>query len=258
MEAIRVSHVQHFSVNDGEGIRTTVFLSGCPLRCSWCCNPETWDADPDTAAYTPAARKILGRFMSVDEILGEIRRYSIFHGSSGGGVTWSGGEPFFFPSKLRALVDACADLGIHQAVETSCFFPWSSCEDILESLDFLFVDIKHMDSGTHKRLTGVGNETILKNIERIGSMDIETVVRVPLVRGANDDEDNLARTAGFVRDRMRRKRMELLPYHDLGRDKYDILGMGERRIAYERIGREGQEKAEAIVAREGVEIVRYR
>lgn len=115
-----------------------------------------------------------------------------------------------------------------------------------------------MDSGTHKRLTGVGNETILKNIERIGSMDIETVVRVPLVRGANDDEDNLARTAGFVRDRMRRKRMELLPYHDLGRDKYDILGMGERRIAYERIGREGQEKAEAIVAREGVEIVRYR
>lgn len=94
MEAIRVSHVQHFSVNDGEGIRTTVFLSGCPLRCSWCCNPETWDADPDTAAYTPAARKILGRFMSVDEILGEIRRYSIFHGSSGGGVTWSGESPF--------------------------------------------------------------------------------------------------------------------------------------------------------------------
>jgi pyruvate formate lyase activating enzyme len=258
MEGIRVSHIQRFSVNDGEGIRTTVFLSGCPLRCSWCCNPETQDPNPDPSAYPEAAREILGRVMSIDEILGEIRRDGIFHRSSGGGVTWSGGEPFFFPARLGALVAACADLGIHQTAETSGFFRWSDCEDVVNELDFLFIDIKHMDGDTHRRLTGVGNESILANLERIGSTGIETVVRIPLVKGANDDEANLAATARFVRRIMRWKRIEILPYHDFGREKYELLGLGGRRADYERPTREEVAKAEAVVAREGIEIVRYR
>jgi len=258
MEGIRVSHIQRYSVNDGEGIRTTVFLCGCPLRCSWCCNPETWEAYPDPAAYPPAARAILGRVMSVEAILNEVRRDLVFFRASGGGVTWSGGEPFFFPEALKELVDAAAGLGIHQAAESSGCFSWASCERIVKRLDFLFVDIKHMDGEAHRRLTGVGNETILENIGRIGELGIETVVRIPLVKGANDDEDNLAATARFVRGSLRPARIEILPYHDLAKDKYGLLGLGGRRVAYARPSREEIGRAEKVVAGEGVEIVRYR
>jgi pyruvate formate lyase activating enzyme len=258
MERLRVSNIQHFSVNDGDGIRATVFLSGCPLRCPWCANPETWDPAPGRGAYPEGAKRLLGRVMSVDEILDEIRRHAIFQRSSGGGVTWSGGEPFFFPSGLRALVFACAELGIHQAIETSGFFSWPSCEDILGELDFVFLDIKHMDDGEHRRLTGMGNETILANAERLGATGIETAVRIPLVKGVNDGEENLARTATFVRRAMPHARIEILPYHDLGRPKYETLGLAARHGTYEIPSLEDVERAEAIVGGEGVEVIRYR
>jgi len=258
MERIRVSHIQRFSVNDGEGIRTTVFLAGCLLRCAWCCNPETWEADPAPASYPAGASKILGRAMAVDEIVREIRRDNVFHRASGGGVTWSGGEPFFSPPAISALVEACAAIGLRQAAETSGLFSWVACETTVKLLDFVFLDIKHMDSDVHERLTGVGNGTILENAERLGALGVETVVRVPLVKGANDGAENLALTARFVRRVMRCNRMEILPYHDLGREKYELLGLDWRRAAYERPSREDVERAERIVASEGAEIVRYR
>jgi pyruvate formate lyase activating enzyme len=258
MGLVRVSRIQRYSVHDGDGIRTTVFLAGCPLRCSWCCNPETWDPDPHPASYPQGAPMLLGRLMSAEAILAEIRRDLIFFRSSGGGVTWSGGEPFFLPAALASLVDACADLGINQGAETSGFFPWSSCEGIVRKLDFLFIDIKHMDSDAHARLVGVGNEQILENIERIGLLGIDTVVRLPLVKGVNDGADNLARTAQFVRARIRPSRMEVLPYHDLGRDKYEQLGLASRHVTYGQVRREDIASAEHILAGEGVEIVHYR
>jgi len=258
MDRLRVSNIQHFSVNDGEGIRTTVFLSGCPLRCPWCANPEAQDPAPARGAYPEGARKLLGRYMSIDEILAEIRRYAIFLRSSGGGVTWSGGEPFYFPSGLRTLVRACAGLGLHQAVETSGCFSWTSCADIIDGLDFAFIDIKHMDSEIHRELTGMGNEVILANAERLGAAGIETVVRIPLVKGVNDGEENLARTAAFARRELPRARIEILPCHDLAASKYAALGMAARHRTYETPSREEVERAEAIVAGEGVETVRYR
>ncbi|HCL79554.1 MAG TPA: glycyl-radical enzyme activating protein, partial [Synergistaceae bacterium] len=152
---ICVSQIQHMSVNDGEGIRTTVFLSGCTLRCKWCSNPETWSPLPVEGRLPDGSTEVFGRFMTASEVVEEIRPSMIFFRASGGGVTWSGGGPFLFPDNLRILVTACAELGISQAAETSCNFEWDQCEDILAMLDFLFVDIKHMDSARHRALTGV-------------------------------------------------------------------------------------------------------
>jgi len=258
MESIRVTEIQHFSVNDGEGIRSTVFLAGCPLRCAWCSNPETWEAEPDAKKFPPEGRRLLGRSMTVDEILEALRRQSIFHRSSSGGVTWSGGEPFSRPDRLRALVKACAAAGIDQAVESSAQFDWEACSDIVENLNFLFLDLKHIESDVHRRWTGLGNETILANLARIGAGAARTVVRIPLVAGVNDGEDNLRRSARFVLNAMRSPRMEVLPYHWLGKAKYEALGLGERFAEFSPIAGKDLARAEAILEGEGIEVVRYR
>lgn len=257
-ERICVSQMQHFSVNDGEGIRSTVFLSGCPLRCRWCCNPETWTPTPKSGRLPGGKEETFGRFLTVAEVMRELERHAIFYRESGGGVTWSGGEPFFFPRNLRALARACADRGIPQAVETTCHFDWEECADIVELLDFVFADIKHMDGAVHERLTGIGNERILLNLKRLGETGIDAVVRVPLLSGVNDDEVNVALTARFVRERFRRPKIELLPYHDFGHAKYRMLGMETFWTEFETPTKERVASLEALVRSEGVEPVSYR
>ena len=140
--------LQHFSVNDGEGIRTTIFMAGCPLRCKWCCNPESWLMK--TNKYV--------KEMSIEEIIKEINKYNIFYRYSKGGITYSGGEPTFQTKFLRNMVNTFYNSGIHQSIETSGYFTWLDVEDIFQMLDFIFVDIKHFDSNKHRKLTGVGNE----------------------------------------------------------------------------------------------------
>jgi pyruvate formate lyase activating enzyme len=255
---ICVSQIQHFSVNDGEGIRSTVFLSGCPLRCHWCCNPETWMPFPKESVLPLGKREIMGRFMSVDEIVKELERYSVFYRFSGGGITWSGGEPFFFPGSLRQLVEECSSSGFSQAVETSCFFSWEDVEDIIDKLDFVFADIKHMENVHHKRLTGVDNSMILDNIKRIGATRIETAIRVPLIKNVNDSEENIRSTARFVSCHMKWKRMELLPYHNFGTFKYGMLGLEDYRYDFETPSRAHIKRLEEIIAAEGVEVTHFR
>lgn len=257
-ERICVSRVQHFCVNDGEGIRSVVFLSGCPLRCRWCCNPETWTAEPRGGRLPGGKEETFGRFMTVAEVMREISRHVIFYRESGGGVTWSGGEPFFLPRNLRALARACADGGFSQAVETSCQFDWDECADIVGLIDLVFADIKHMESAVHERFTGVGNERILANLERLGGTGVDTVIRVPLISGVNDDDGNMASTARFVREHFRRPKMELLPYHDFGRTKYQVLGMMEYWTEFETPSKERVDRIEELIRSEGVETVSYR
>lgn len=255
---ICVSQIQHFSVNDGEGIRSTVFLSGCPLRCHWCCNPETWTPFPKEVILSSGKCEVVGRFMSVDEIVRELERYSLFYRHSEGGVTWSGGEPFFYPENLRQLVRECSSSGFSQAVETSCFFNWQDVSDIIEKLDFVFADIKHMESIHHKRLTGVENKIILDNLKCIGATGIKTVIRVPLIMHFNDSEENIRNTARFVSRHMRWKIMELLPYHNFGAFKYGLLGLEKYRHDFETPLKEHVKKLEEIITDEGVAVVHYR
>ena len=255
---ICVSQIQHFSVNDGEGIRSTVFLSGCPLRCGWCCNPETWTAETKSGRLSGGAEETFGRWLTVEEVMGELERHVLFYRESGGGVTWSGGEPFFFPENLRALAQACARRGISQAAETTLHFDWGECADIVGLLDFVFADLKHMDSAAHERLTGSGNGLILANLKRLGKEGVETVIRVPLIHGVNDDDENIGRTARFAADFLPSKKMELLPYHDFGRGKYRMLGMEDRWEDFETPSGERIARIEELIRSEGVEIVRYR
>lgn len=191
-------------------------MKGCPLRCAWCANPESW---------TGTVERGFGRRVTVEGLMRELGRDEVFYRESGGGVTFSGGEPFAQPAFLRALVAACSAVGYDTAVETSGFFDWDEVADIFEGLDAVFVDLKHMDPARHERFTGVSNERILGNVRRILASHGDVVVRVPLVAGVNDDLENVDALCGFLNggkhDGLRG--VEFLPYHDLGVPKYARL-----------------------------------
>lgn len=259
-----ISNIQSFSVNDGEGIRTNIFLTGCPLRCRWCSNPETWRVQPRLAVYREKctgcdecarvcpnngegciacgicvnscpvdARKIMGSIMSVKEVLARVKRDLIFFRESGGGVTFSGGEPTFQRDFLYELVNGHESIGVDMAIETSGYFVWKEVEDILKKIDLIFIDIKHMDADKHYALTGVRNEVILENIRKLGRLGKEVVVRIPLVKGSNSDTENITKTAEFVKQYVPSGKIELLPYHNLGGYKYDLLGISEYKTIFE-------------------------
>jgi pyruvate formate lyase activating enzyme len=163
--------------------------------------------------------------MSADAILAEVERDQAFHRRSGGGVTFSGGEATCQPRLLGALAERLARMGTHLVLETCGFFDWSDNEAALARMDLVYFDLKHMDSRVHERLTGVGNDLILANAARIAAGGTPMVVRLPLIPGLNDSEENLAETARFVAERLGRAvPMEVLPYHRLGSGKYAALG----------------------------------
>jgi pyruvate formate lyase activating enzyme len=262
-----VTQIQNFSVNDGEGLRTTIFLSGCPLRCKWCANPETWTVSPKVAViqdkcvkcgkclhvcpnnsiersmkYLPIkdrciccgscadvclsnARKIMGKKMSVKEVINIVKRDIIFFDESGGGVTFSGGEPTYQLEFLHALIKSLKEIGINIAIETSGYFKWEDTKDVFENIDFAFIDIKHMDRLKHKELTGIDNDVILENIKTIGKLGKDIVIRIPLIEGINDSEENLMATSSFVKEYVPNPKIEILPYHNLGFYKYESLGL---------------------------------
>lgn len=237
-----VTHIQDFSVHDGDGIRTTVFLAGCSLRCQWCANPETWDTQ--------------GTVMTVGEVLGRVLRSAVFFRESGGGVTFSGGEPGFQPDFLKALIDACDELGVDMALETSGYFRWEEISHHMGKLSLVFVDIKHMDDSVHQRLTGRGNREIQENIRRIGALGIRTVIRVPLIKGINDSDFNLRETAGFVRAAVPGGVIEILPYHDLATSKYIALGLNPP--GFQAPTDSDMAGARKIIEKEGVQTVEFR
>lgn len=273
--------IQGYSVHDGPGCRTLVFLSGCPLRCSWCSNPEGQEQRPrlmfrearcvhrhyrcvdactlgavragegesrypqfdrmicrrcDTRDCVPAclhqALKVAGRPYTVAELMAILARDQGFWGAEGG-VTFSGGDPLSQPEFLLAVLQQCQDNYIHTAVETSAYAEPDVLLAVLPWTDWLLVDIKHMDPTAHRAETGAGNGPILQNIEALASANWEgrLIVRVPIIPGYNDTEENLRATAGFVRN-LALKEVNLLPFHRLAASKYGQLGMDYGRYAH--------------------------
>lgn len=222
-----IMQLQNFSVNDGEGIRTIIFMAGCPLRCAWCANPEG-----------QTMQNPMTRWAETDEILAEIRRQSIFYRFSGGGVTFSGGEATFQPEFLRELTDALYDEGFDLAIETCGQFDFEALAPVLEKMNLIFIDLKHIDSETHRRLTGVGNELILENIEKTASLNIPVVVRIPVIPGANGDDAAMKRAFSFLQRNAPHASLELLPYHRFGEEKYKQLGLRLPDASYETPSRE--------------------
>lgn len=241
---------------DGPGIRTTVFFKGCNLRCAWCHNPESQSPNPQMlfyenkctgcgkckekcphslescelcgkcALYCPHdARKICGREYTVDEVMCEIRKDRSFYESSEGGVTFSGGECMLQIDFLEELLKKCKTNGIHTAVDTAGHVPFEHFERILPYTDLFLYDVKCFDSDKHKRYTGVGNERILDNLQRLLALKKSVWVRIPIIPTVNDSEEELLNIKAFLDSCGSPERIELLPYHALGEHKYAALGI---------------------------------
>lgn len=272
--------VQRWALHDGPGIRTIIFFKGCPLKCLWCCNPESQNLSPEIAFFASRcisclrcikmckfkaiklvkgemetdwklcrekcinygdgvypctemcysqARKTIGSIMSVDEVLGEILKDYGIYKRSGGGVTISGGEPILQVDFLVNLLKNCKKKGLHTAIETSGYGTREHYESALNYLDLVFFDIKHMNSQKHQSLTGVSNDLILENARFVSEYclmkNIDMVVRIPVIPGYNDENDNIEAIGKFISQELKKvTKVELLPFHQLGRGKYKSIG----------------------------------
>jgi pyruvate formate lyase activating enzyme len=263
-----VFNIQRFSIHDGPGIRTSVFLKGCNLRCLWCHNPESRspqqeiqyfpqkcvlchkciDTCPEGAHFIDAqgvklfdrskcnlcgicvdncmydALVYVYKSMEPEEVVEEVLKDLDYYHNSGGGLTISGGEPMLQKEFIKAVFDQAKAYGIHNALDTAANIPWEDLEYILPSIDLVLLDLKVVDEEMHIKGTGVSNRRILQNAIKLSQQDVDVIVRIPVVPGINATGENMRATAEFLKDFPRLKYVELLPYHDLGVDKYNSLG----------------------------------
>lgn len=261
-------NIQCYCIHDGPGIRTSVFLKGCPLCCSWCQNPESHFYHPElffaeekcsgcgkcihlcpekairlqgkksrtdrqlckgaglcVDACPNEARAAIGRWATADEVFKEIAADSLFYQESGGGVTLSGGEPLAQPEFAASILKKCRDAGLHTALDTCGYASWTTAREVLRYVNLVLFDFKHMNPEIHRKYTGVSNELILQNAEKIHhDMSIPMWARVTLVPGFNDSVENIEATARFIADRLSNAiPVHLLPYHRLGEAKWERL-----------------------------------
>lgn len=282
-----VSNIERGSTLDGPGIRTVVFLKGCPLSCVWCHNPETmmpvrqpvWDsrlcaecgrcmaacpvqtlevtgggirfprdgcrtcAMPCVAACPNGALEVCGRWMAVEEVVDQVTRDKMFYAESGGGVTFSGGEPLAQPEFVMQLARFARENGIHTALDTSGYASWQALATLLPWIDLVLYDLKVLDPRRHQELTGVPLEGILKNLRRVDATGCAIWIRRPVVPGVNDQADDLEATAAFVATLRNVKRLELLPFNTLAKLKYPKIG---RPCGWEDVGAPSRDAMEAF------------
>lgn len=268
-----IFNIQKFSVHDGPGIRTVVFLKGCPLRCKWCSNPESQpfgatllfdkskctrcglcvtacknlpncadDAislsnphlihrekatgcEPCASVCPTKALTLVGENVSVDEVMAEVSKDAVHYRRSQGGMTLSGGEPLSQPEFAQALLRAASAKGIHTAMETTAYASPEVIEQVIPLLDVVLLDIKSIFTEQHKKYTGVNCELILKNALRIAEIAKEVHVRIPLIPGFNADDKSIQAIASFATHMRGVKKLHILPYHNFGKNKYDLLGI---------------------------------
>ena len=219
----RIFDIQKFSVHDGPGIRTIVFLKGCVLRCRWCCNPESQNRDIETMLQN-GVKKTIGYDTTVGEVMKTVLQDKPYYRRSGGGVTLSGGETLYQPEFACALLTACRENGVNTAIETTLCADWEVIERFVPLIDTFLVDIKHMDSAKHEEFTTQPNTLIHENIKRLAASGANLIVRVPVIPTFNDTPAELHDIAVFAYEALGVHEMHILPYHKLGYDKYVGLG----------------------------------
>lgn len=240
---IEVFDVQRCSIHDGPGIRTTVFVAGCPLRCAWCQNPE--GLVRRRADAVPVA-----------VVLAEVLKDRPYYAASGGGLTVSGGEPLQRPGPVRELLAAARDAGLHTCVQTSAAVPRGHLEAVLELVDLFQVDLKHMDPRRHRELTGAASARIHANA-RFLLARAAVEVRLPVLPGLNDAAENLAATARFVRTHCPAdaRTLHLVPYQRMYLDKYAALGLEPRLPELPVPDAATMQRVRAELERRGVDVV---
>lgn len=219
----RIFDIQRYSIHDGPGIRTIVFMKGCPLRCKWCCNPEGQKHDIQEMNFA-GRNKIVGRDVTVSEVMEEIMQDLPYYRRSGGGITLSGGECLFQPKFGLALLEAAKNAGLSTAIETTGFSTWEIYRSYLTMTDHVLMDIKNINNEKHMHFCGQSNERILENARRAAEEHSDITIRVPVIPGFNDTEKEISDIAFFAKSLRGVKKLNLLPYHRLGMDKYSALG----------------------------------
>jgi pyruvate formate lyase activating enzyme len=270
----RIFNIQRYSIHDGFGIRTLVFLKGCPMACQWCANPESQKSWPELGFIASkcvgidtcggpcvkacseeavaldeqgkpvvdrrgcnncgacaevcyyGALQLMGREMSINEVMAEVEKDRCFYRRSSGGITIGGGEPLVQFEFTTELLKAAHEQYLHAAIETCGHVPWQYFEKVLRHVDLLYCDIKHMDPEKHQKLTGQSNELILDNLKKVLSVKApqDVIIRIPIIPGCNDSVENISASARFIAD-SGLKQIELVPYHKLGISKYSQYGM---------------------------------
>lgn len=285
--------IQRFSLNDGPGIRTTVFFKGCPLHCLWCSNPESQRRGQELLYYRdrcvachrcvdacsnrantahetgtvvldraachtcgecvrvcPAgARVISGSRVSVKEILHVVQSDSLFYRNSGGGVTFSGGEPLLQAEFILETVRELKKWGIHCVLDTSGYGSWEHLEPVLGFIDLLYWDVKCLNQEKHLALTGVSNDLIITNLEKTLRLGKKVVLRLPLVPGCNDSVEDMRQTGRFLRE-LGFTQVDVLPYHNLGISKYKALDISYGLASVQLYTREALERVIAPLTQE--------
>lgn len=268
MEKALLFDIKRYSINDGPGIRITLFMKGCPLHCVWCHNPEgispkvqrlytkkkcigcqsciencpqhALTLTPDgivcdkercivcgkCAEVCPTlAIEMSGKEYTYDQLMAEIEKETEVMDTSQGGVTFCGGEPLMHPEFLLEMLRRCGRLDIHRTVDTTLYAVPKIVEEVAKETDLFLVDLKLMDRTKHHAYTGVYNDRILSNIRLIAELDKSFWIRIPLIHKLNATVENLSRTADFLASLpWKEKKVDLLPYHDIGRMKHDKLG----------------------------------
>ncbi len=220
----RIFDIQRYSIHDGIGIRTIVFLKGCALRCRWCCNPESQSYDIETMTIN-GKPKVYGQDVTVREVMQTVRRDMPYYSRSSGGLTLSGGESLLQPEFAKALLQAGKALGVNTALESMGFAKYETIEMILPYLDNYLMDIKHMDPVKHKEWCGLENTLMKENARKIAASGMtRLIIRVPVIPGFNDTEKELLDIARFAESLQGVDEIDLLPYHNFGEGKYRGLG----------------------------------
>ncbi len=268
MEA-RIFKIERYSLHNGPGIRTTIFLKGCPLKCLWCSNPESQGSsneimyNPDLClsecnecvkvcpvgalqkdysekialnrdicdvcrrcleACPTQALSLIGMSMSAEEALSELCKDRQFYETSGGGMTISGGEPLRQPGFVIELLKECKKNKLHTVLDTCGYGQWRDLEDILKYTDLVLYDLKCVDSTKHQQYTGVSNELILNNLANLAKYNASAlIIRFPFIPKINDSGEDIDHLLHFLKS-ISLKRVNILPYHRLGRPKYTMLG----------------------------------